>query len=267
MVRVESLSDDQLTAKMSVLHCMVMSHGGELLARYRGLNQSHHEYVLLADSMLKGYKEKVATLTGLELQVSTLRSSLDNLHDEVARLSADLNSATVLEAEKDEEILRLKATPLEVHGKLLYLAASAGFERGLTRSANVPTSRDACVSPPIAKELTVIPSSGPLKLSANIVPAPFVVALEQHKEWVSVMVDGLDAEMTDGAAPAKSGSVFVQGISHALDDVDKVTTVGSERVFSGPTDVVVALSIGEKGDGSFPFSTANGEATANPSRV
>ncbi|GKF11829.1 hypothetical protein Tco_0049755, partial [Tanacetum coccineum] len=40
MVRVESLSDDQLTAKMSVLH---------------------------SDSRLKGYEEKVASLTGLEL--------------------------------------------------------------------------------------------------------------------------------------------------------------------------------------------------------
>nr|GFC50565.1 hypothetical protein [Tanacetum cinerariifolium] len=38
MVRVESLSDDQLTAKMNVLHYMMMSHGGELFARYRGLN-------------------------------------------------------------------------------------------------------------------------------------------------------------------------------------------------------------------------------------
>ncbi|GJW28427.1 hypothetical protein Tco_0045302 [Tanacetum coccineum] len=55
MVRVESLFDDQLTAKMSVLHCMMMPHGGELLARYHGLNQSHHEYVLSADFMLKGY--------------------------------------------------------------------------------------------------------------------------------------------------------------------------------------------------------------------
>ncbi|GKD73301.1 hypothetical protein Tco_1331583, partial [Tanacetum coccineum] len=69
MVWVESLSDDQLTAKMNVLHCMMMSHGGELLARYRGLNQSYHEYVLSADSRLKGYEEKVANITGLELQV------------------------------------------------------------------------------------------------------------------------------------------------------------------------------------------------------
>ncbi|GKC56603.1 reverse transcriptase domain-containing protein [Tanacetum coccineum] len=148
MIRVNSLSDDQLTAKMSVLHCMMMSHGGELLARYRRLNQSHHEYVLSADSRMKGYEEKVASLTGLELQVSTLKKqvsglndklsssdatfgkskakgkemkkniksltkSLDNLYTEVARLSTALNQATILKAKKDEEILRLRATPLE----------------------------------------------------------------------------------------------------------------------------------------------------------
>ncbi|GJS34088.1 hypothetical protein Tco_0532470 [Tanacetum coccineum] len=137
----------------------------------------------------------------------------------------------------------------------------------LARSANVPTSRDARVSPPIAKESTVIPASGLLELSANIVPAPSAVALEQHEEWVSVMVDGSDAEMTDGAAPAKSKSVFVQGISHALDDVAGVTAVGSERVSSGPTDVVVTFSVGEKGDGSLPSFAADEEATANPSGV
>ncbi|GJX66730.1 reverse transcriptase domain-containing protein [Tanacetum coccineum] len=58
MVRIEGLYDDQLTTKMSVLHYMMMSHGGELLARYRGLNQSHHEYVLSTYSRLKGYEEK-----------------------------------------------------------------------------------------------------------------------------------------------------------------------------------------------------------------
>ncbi|GKD08009.1 hypothetical protein Tco_1187694 [Tanacetum coccineum] len=191
MVRVESLSDDQLTAKMSVLHYLMMSHSGELLARYRGLNQSHHEYVLSTDSRLKGYEEKVANMTGLELQVAALKKqvsrlndkltssdasfakskakgkerkkkikslgkSLDNLHAEVARLFAALNQATILEAERDKEILRLKATPpvfssffrgqfqglvrkflasdefSRVQGELLSLAASAGFERGLS---------------------------------------------------------------------------------------------------------------------------------------
>ncbi|GJT89795.1 hypothetical protein Tco_1078640 [Tanacetum coccineum] len=156
MVRVKSVSDDQLTAKMSALHCMMMSHGGELLARYCRLNQSHHEYVLSTNSRLKGYEEKFASLTGLELQVSTLKKqvsglndklatsnasfaksnakgkerkkkiksitkSLYNLHSEVARLSAALNRATILEAERDEEILRLKVNPMEFYSFLIGL--------------------------------------------------------------------------------------------------------------------------------------------------
>ncbi|GJS24518.1 hypothetical protein Tco_0453150 [Tanacetum coccineum] len=167
IVRVESLSDDQLTAKISAA---------------------------LYDDVawwLNGYEEKVASLTGLELQVSALKKqvsrlnyklsssnaffakskakgkekkkkikiitkSLDNLHAEVAHLSTALNQAIVLEAEKDEEILWLKATALEflsffrgqfqglvhkflatgefsrVQGELLSLVASAGFKRGLS---------------------------------------------------------------------------------------------------------------------------------------
>ncbi|GJZ51380.1 hypothetical protein Tco_0605895 [Tanacetum coccineum] len=315
MVQVESLSDDQLTMKMSVLHYMMMSHGGELLARYRGLNQSHHEYVLLVDSRLKGYEEKVASLTGLELQskakgkerktkIKSLTKSLDNLHAKVACLSTSLNRATILEAEKDEEILHLEATPPEVQGELLSLAASVGFEHGLSMHrtkdefaavlkkmanflpgahdrlaeasflvaqtdyaflnmisdhatkplsvilqiepkklagpANVPTSRDARVSPSIVKESTVTPASKSLKLSTNVAPAPSVVALDQNKEWVNAMVDGPDAEKTDGVTASKSRR--------------------SERVSSNPTDVVVALSIGEKGDGSLPSSAVDEEA-------
>ncbi|GKA83093.1 hypothetical protein Tco_0789841 [Tanacetum coccineum] len=191
MVRIEALSSDQLTTKMSVLHCLMMSHGGELLARYRGLLQSYHEYVQSTDSRLKGYQEKFASLTGLKSQVpglqrqiaglndklssfdaafskskakgkerkkkiKSLTKTLDQLNVDVVRLSTALNQATILEAEKDEEILWLKASPPEfvsffrgqfqglvrkflasdefsrVQGELLSLAASVGFERGLS---------------------------------------------------------------------------------------------------------------------------------------
>ncbi|GKD30400.1 hypothetical protein Tco_1241178, partial [Tanacetum coccineum] len=91
----------------------------------------------------------------------------------------------------------------------------------LVRLANVPIPKDTRVSPPIAKE-----------------------------SKVTLAVDGSDLEMTDGAAHSKSGGVFVKGTSHVLDDVAEVTVVGSERVSSGLTDVVMALFAGEKGDGS-----------------
>nr|GEU69361.1 hypothetical protein [Tanacetum cinerariifolium] len=136
-------SFEVLTKEMSVLHCMMMSHGDELLASYRGLN--NHEYVLSTNSRLKGYEEKVVGLTGLKLQVSTLKKQvsglndklatsdasfakskakgkerkkkikplskiMDNLHSEMARFLAALNHATILEAKRDEEILRLKVS-------------------------------------------------------------------------------------------------------------------------------------------------------------
>ncbi|GKG54919.1 hypothetical protein Tco_0562906, partial [Tanacetum coccineum] len=40
-------------------------------------------------------------------KIKSLGKSLDNLHAEVARLSATLNQATILEAERAEKILRL----------------------------------------------------------------------------------------------------------------------------------------------------------------
>ncbi|GKA79716.1 hypothetical protein Tco_0786312 [Tanacetum coccineum] len=289
MVRVESLSGDQLTAKMSVLHCMMMSHGGELLARYHGLNQSHYKYVLSKNSRLKNYEEKVANLTSLELQVVALKKqvsglndklissdasftksmakgkerknkikslskSLDNLHAEVARLSATLNQATILEAERDEEILWLNVGfehGLSMHQTKDKFAAvlkkMVNFMPGaqdrldeaslllepekLVRSANVPIPKDTRVSPPIAKESTVTPVSKSLELSAIVNFTAFVVAFEHNEEM---------------------------GISVALDDVAELVAVVLERVSSGPDDVVVSLSAHEKGDG-LDSSSAIGE--------
>nr|GEU58903.1 ribonuclease H-like domain-containing protein [Tanacetum cinerariifolium] len=280
MVRVEGFFNDQLTAKISVLHCMMMSHGGELLARYRGLNQSHHEYVLSTDSRLKGYKEK-AKGKKMKKKIKSLSKSLDNLHSEMARLSAALNKSTILKAERGEEILRLKANPLEfssffwgqfqclvqkflasdefsrIQGELLSLDASVGFKRGfnmhqtkneftdvlkkmvnfmpaaqerlaeafhllkpekLVHPANVLIPIDTRVSPPIRKESTVTPVPKSLELSANVAHV--------------------------------SSTVY-----HVLDDVVEATTVESERNSSVPTDVLVAFSVGGKGDGSIPSST------------
>nr|GFA81796.1 hypothetical protein [Tanacetum cinerariifolium] len=302
MVRVETLSDDQLTTKMSVLHCMVMSYVGEVLARHRGLLQSHHEYVLSLDSMLKGYEKRVAGLTELELQVSSLKRQeekdqvlLDNLHVEVARLSADLNRATVLEAEKDEEILRLKATPpwfasffrgqfqglvrkflafnefSRVQGELLSLAASVGFERRLAKASLLVAQTDYSFLNKISKHTTE-PLSVILQLKldklarptnefpTNVVPAPSTIASEKNEERMNAMVDGPDPEITDGATNAKPESVFMRGTSCALDDIVRVNEVGSERASSNPSDVVVALSAGKKGDGSLPSSAADEEA-------
>ncbi|GJW76062.1 hypothetical protein Tco_0137744 [Tanacetum coccineum] len=282
MVRVESLSDDQLTAEISVLHYMMMSHGGEILARYRGLNQSHHEYVLSTDSRLKGYEEKSkAKGKKRKKKIKSLTKSLDKLQSRVGLVQKFLAS---------DEFSR-------VQGELLSFATSAGFERGLSmhrikdefaavlkkmifehateplsvilhleaeklaRPANVPTPRDTRSSPPIAKESTMTHVSKYLELSVNVVHASSIVASEQNEEQVYAAVDGSDLKMADSVVPSKSGGIFVQGVSRILDDVVEVAAIESECVSSGPTDVVVALSANGKGDVLIPSSVAGEKRT------
>ncbi|GJV65311.1 hypothetical protein Tco_1476139 [Tanacetum coccineum] len=288
MVRVEILSDDQLAAKMIVLHCMMMSHGGELLALFAlkkqvsGLNDKLSSFdASFAKSKAKG-KERMK-------KIKSLTKSVDNLHSEVARLSVALNQATFLASDKFSR----------VQGELLSLAASARLAEAspfiaqtdyaflnkiyehdteplsvifqldpekLVRPANVPASKEARVSLP-SKESTVTPASKSLQLSANVNFTASTVAPEHNEEMVNVEVDGSCPKITDGTDVVKSEHAFVQGISVALDDAVELVEVGSGRVSSDPNDVVVALSAGEKGDGLDPSFVAGEEAAANPSRV
>nr|GFC78148.1 hypothetical protein [Tanacetum cinerariifolium] len=141
-----------------------------------------------------------------------------------------LNQATVLEAKKDEEILRLRATPPEF----------SSFFRANSRAW-----------------------SG--KLSTNEDLTPFVIASEHNEEMVNAEVDVSDPKMTDDTVVAKSRHYFVQGISVTLEDVVGLVEVGSRRTSSGPNDVMVVLSAGEKGDGLVPSYVVGDEAVVNPS--
>ncbi|GJX66732.1 hypothetical protein Tco_0301075 [Tanacetum coccineum] len=231
-----------------------------------------------------GTNKKVAGLTGLELQVSTLKKQVSRLNDKLATFDAFFAKSKAKGKEMKKNIKSLGKSLDNLHaeglvqkflasdgfskvqGELPSLDVSVGFERSLSmhqtkdefaaiskyvvkplsvilqlepkklvHPANVLVPKDTHVSPPIVKESTMTPISKSLELSANVAPVSSAVASEQNEEQVNAEVDGSDLEMADGAAPSKSGE--------------------SERVSSVPTDVVVALSVGGKGDGSAPFST------------
>nr|GEV29255.1 hypothetical protein [Tanacetum cinerariifolium] len=168
-------------------------------------------------------------------KIKSLTKSLDNLHAEVARRSVDLNRATILEAERDEEILRLKAIPLEFasffRGQFQALFSkfltSDKFSRPkkLARLTDILALRDTYVSPPLVKESTMTPVFESLELPSNV------------------------------------------GASYVVDDVTKLTVIGLDRVSSSPNDVVVALSVGEKGDGFVPSSIIDEEVAATPYEI
>nr|GEU79935.1 hypothetical protein [Tanacetum cinerariifolium] len=251
--------------KISVLHSMMMSHGGELLARYCRLNQSHHEYVLLADSRLKGYKENVASFTGLKLQVSTLKKQVSGLNDKLATSDASFAKSKAKGKERKKKI------------KSLTKIASVGFERGLSmhRTKNefavvlkkivnfmlgahdmlaeasplllkltmLFLTRDTRVSSPIAKELTMTLVSESLELSANVNFTASAADSEHDKEMINAEVDGSNPKMTDDTTAFKSGRAFVQGISVALDDVTELVEVGGGA--RGMPGTLVSPSLGK----------------------
>ncbi|GJY35291.1 hypothetical protein Tco_0420669, partial [Tanacetum coccineum] len=191
-------------------------------------------------------------------KIKSHTKNLDQLNAEVTCLSAALNQAIFLAS---DEFSR-------VQGKLLSLAASAGFEGGLGMH-QTQEGFDAVLNkiyqfvPDAQSRLAEVSPLFP----SNIVPSSFAAVLERNEEWVNAMVDGPDNEMTDGAGNGNPGNVLVQGVSHVIDDGDELTLIESERVFFGPNDVVVALSVREKDDGLLPSLGAAEEADAAPSGV
>nr|GEX47506.1 hypothetical protein [Tanacetum cinerariifolium] len=222
MVWIKALSSDQLTAKISVLYCLMMSHGG---------------------------KKKIISLT----------KSLDNLHAEVARLFADLNRVTgqfqdlVHEFLSSDEFSRFQA-------EFLSFTASAGFEHGLSMHRTkeefvdvlkkiyqfVPRAHDRLVE---ASPLVAQTDYAFLNKISKHVAEPFSIILQLELETLAYN------KMVNGAANAKPENVFLQGASHVVDDATELTVTRLEHVSFGPGDVVVALSAREKGDGSTPSST------------
>nr|GEY12188.1 hypothetical protein [Tanacetum cinerariifolium] len=133
MVWIEALTNDQPNAKMSMLRYLIMSHSGKLLARYHVLLEFHHEQVAGLNDKLSSFdaafSKSKAKRKERKKKIKYRTKRLDQLNAEVACLSTALNQVIALEAKKDKEILRLKASPMEF---VSFFRASVGFERGLS---------------------------------------------------------------------------------------------------------------------------------------
>ncbi|GKA79490.1 hypothetical protein Tco_0786086 [Tanacetum coccineum] len=79
MVKIEALTNDRLARKMSVLHCLMMSNGRELLARYKGL----------------------------ESQVSSLKKQVTDLNDKITASDAAFVKAKAKGKERKKKIKSL----------------------------------------------------------------------------------------------------------------------------------------------------------------
>nr|GEV35770.1 hypothetical protein [Tanacetum cinerariifolium] len=170
MVWIEALTDEWLSRKISVLHCLMMSHGGELFARYNesqvsGLKKQVTDLndkviasdVVFVKSKAKGKEKKK--------KIKCFSKSLDQFTVEAARLTSDLNQGRLIEA------TRLVATnDYPFLNKVVNHSAYALFTLlelepdKLTRLTVVPAPLVVGVSPPSLKESTMTLASSSVKL-------------------------------------------------------------------------------------------------------
>ncbi|GJS94814.1 hypothetical protein Tco_0801782 [Tanacetum coccineum] len=211
---VETLSDEQLTHKLSVLHCVMMFHGGELLVRLWGLSKAHDEYKSSSESNLKGLNQQLSSINGLNSQIYDLK---EQFIVEAAQLASDLTDARRAEARKrqgmvqkflgsDEfsrvrgEIISLalnvrliEATPLVVTAEYPYpskvvdhsndpLSSLISLEPDRLSHLVPASAPRAVVVPPSYNESTITPASPLNELASKDAPSSVVVALTAEKE-------------------------------------------------------------------------------------
>ncbi|GKE62755.1 hypothetical protein Tco_1513122 [Tanacetum coccineum] len=127
MVRIKSLTDEHLAGKISVLHFLMMSHGG-IFSCLKNQVTDLNDKVTSSDVAFVKAKAK-----GREWKkkIKSLPKTLNQFTADATRLTSDLNQAwrggfqsLVQKFLASDEFSR-------VQGKLLSVAASASFERGL----------------------------------------------------------------------------------------------------------------------------------------
>nr|GEW85864.1 zinc knuckle CX2CX4HX4C [Tanacetum cinerariifolium] len=194
-------------------------------------------------------------------KIKSLSKSLDNLQAEVAGLSTDLNRVTILEVDKDDEILHLKATPPEfasflrgqfqclvwkflafdefsrVQAELLSLKASAGFEH--FKHAIEPLSVILQLKPEKLARPANVPASKDANVSSPLVKESIVTPAFEPLDFPSNVIP---ASSTAALEPNEELLMF---LSYSLVYVLLMTLL-----FIG----VVCSERGDRRDSSFGLS-------------
>nr|GEV10015.1 hypothetical protein [Tanacetum cinerariifolium] len=142
VVRVEALFDGQLTQILNVMHCVMMSHGRELLAQFWGLIDTHNEYKLMGKLNEMAEASEIALIRAKEKskarkkKVKFLTKAMDQFIAKAAQLASDLNDARRAKSRKSDQIFAAYDEFSRAQGELLSLAINDGFERVLRMNKN-----------------------------------------------------------------------------------------------------------------------------------
>ncbi|GJR82185.1 hypothetical protein Tco_0152970 [Tanacetum coccineum] len=122
VVRVKTLSDLQLTKKMSILLCLMMSHGRELLACLNSQVSDLKKEVGTLQEKVEASKDALVRVkeksNGYKKKVRSLTKALNQFSAEAARVASDLNDAHRAEACKTDQIAQAQSFLGNIHTKI-----------------------------------------------------------------------------------------------------------------------------------------------------
>nr|GEV54596.1 hypothetical protein [Tanacetum cinerariifolium] len=227
---------------------------GELLARYKGLLKSHHEYALSADLRLKGHQQRLTSFQSLESRVSGLKKHVDDLNDKVTASDAAFVKAKAKGKEQNKKIKSLSKTLDQFTAKVACLATDLNqSERSDAQKGDqIIVAQgyliDACslidgYMHSLAKKDAEI-----LRLKPS--PPEFTSFFkEKNKDWVRPMVNTSYVDMVV-VASTKSTKVFVQERKKVVPlSSDILVTAGDAVVAPSGFNLLLWNSGGDSGPG------------------
>ncbi|GKD10691.1 hypothetical protein Tco_1190376, partial [Tanacetum coccineum] len=189
VVWVETLSDEQLTHKLSVLHCVMISHGGELLEQVGMLNEKAEasetfiaEAAQLTSDLTDARRaEAHKSDRDIHIMIQYIWSSIVEMESKILRLRNEF--ATFFQGGFQGWARLIEATPLVATAKYPYpskvvdhsndpLSSLISLEPDrLSHLAPTSAPRAVVVPPPSYNESTITPASLLKELASKDIPS------------------------------------------------------------------------------------------------
>ncbi|GJX43162.1 hypothetical protein Tco_0259838 [Tanacetum coccineum] len=174
------------------------------------------------DSRLRSLQERCTAYQGLEPQVAGLKKQVFNLNDKVSSSDADFVKAKAKGKERKKKIKSLSMNLDQLTIKVDCLYSDLNHSRNSLVQKFLASDEFSRVQ---GELLSLAVNASFEQLPLNDAPPSFVASLEKNEEWINTMVDIVDEEMGNAA-------------------FEKLVEL------SNSGDIVVALSTGEKENGS-----------------
>ncbi|GKC49250.1 hypothetical protein Tco_1071995 [Tanacetum coccineum] len=112
------------------MNYVMMSHGGELLARFRGLIKAHDQYKLLSETKFKGLQQQLSYINSLNSKISNLKEQIGTLNERVVTSKTTLVKARKKSKDRKKKSKSLSKALDQFTAKATRVASDSNYATG-----------------------------------------------------------------------------------------------------------------------------------------